>query len=159
MALSNPSEASSIEVAAHAGSKLAQAWAAAEPYSDVGPALNELQLSGVVVSAMTNGSNEIARSVLGRAGLMDEIFVYDINEALAWKPSKDAYDFVCNALALPKDQIMLVAVHPWDCHGAMQAGMKAAYIQRNPNEPYPEFLDKPQFIVKDFRELADRLLK
>ena len=54
---------------------------------------------------------------------------------------------------------MLVAVHPWDCHGAMQAGMKAAYVQRNSNEPYPEFLDKPQFIVKDFRELADRLLK
>lgn len=64
-----------------------------------------------------------------------------------------------NALLLSPGEVMMVASHPWDCNGAMQAGMKAAYVQRDPREPYPQFVDKPQLIVKDFGELAEELLK
>lgn len=80
------SQASSLDAAASAGAKLAEAWAAAEPFPDVGPALNQLQLAGITVSALTNGSTEIARKVLEKSGLaMDEVLVFDINESLAWK--------------------------------------------------------------------------
>lgn len=52
----------------------------------------------------------------------------------------------------------MVASHPWDIHGALQAGLQGAYIQRSPHEPYPHFLPlQPQLVVPTFEELAARL--
>ncbi len=98
--------------------------------------------------------------MLARAGLSGaDVAVYDVSEALAWKPAAEAYAFACNAMALPRGAVLLAAAHPWDCHGALQAGLQAAYIQRDPSEePYPAFLDQPQYVVRDFEELAARVV-
>lgn len=45
-----------------------------------------------------------------------------ISEPHIWKPAKEAYRFAVNALLLQPNEVMLVAVHPWDCHGALQVG-------------------------------------
>ena len=135
------------------------AWEAASPFADVGPGLTNLNMSGVKIAAMTNGARSIATNVLSRAGLSgDEVAVYDINEAKAWKPSPDAYAFACTALGLPPSEVLMVASHPWDIHGAMQAGLVGAYVQRDVNIPYPKFLDQPVFVVPDFEVLADKVL-
>lgn len=160
-----------------AATKLAQAWSSsAEPYPDISPGLTEFQMAGMKLAILTNGSVKIATSVVEKTGLLskehsntpaspstesitnDTIAIFDINETLAWKPAKESYHFVCNALALPRSEVMLVASHPWDVNGALQAGLKAAYIQRDPKDPYPTFLDQPQIVVKDFKELAHKIL-
>lgn len=141
-----------------AGAAIAKAWKAAEPYPDVGPALRKLQHNGMQVAAMTNGSIEIAAAVLERAGLdRSSLVLYDINEPKAWKPDGEAYAYAVNALALQPHEVMMVAAHPWDCFGAMQAGLKAAYVRREPSELYPGFLDKPHLTVDSFEELATAL--
>ncbi len=155
-----------------AAEKLAQSFAAAEPYPDVSIGITQIQMAKKIkVAFLTNGSVQIATAVLEKADLLnnnekkaeisaaaDSISIFDINETLAWKPAKEAYHFICNALALPPSQVLMVASHPWDVHGALQAGLKAAYVQRDPSAPYPEFLDQPQVVVKDFKELAQTLL-
>ena len=51
-----------------------------------------------------------------------------------------------------------MAAHAWDCHGALQAGLKACFVQRDAAEPYPPFLDQPHHIVKSFEELEGLLV-
>jgi len=166
-----------------AAAKVVQAWtSSAEPYPDISYGITALQSAGMKIAVLTNGSVNIARAVLEKAGLLSEetnttstagagasgastkittnkhISIFDINETLAWKPAKESYQFVCSTLAFPPSEVLMVASHPWDCHGALQAGMKAAYVQRDPHQPYPEFLDQPQTVVTDFTELAETLL-
>ena len=54
-------------------------------------------------------------------------------------------------------QVMLVAVHPWDCHGAKQAGLQAAYIDRA-SVPFPGFFQPPDLICSSLLELANQLI-
>jgi 2-haloacid dehalogenase len=52
----------------------------------------------------------------------------------------------------------MVASHPWDVFGALQAGLQAAYVRRPGCEAYPSFLPlQPQMVVSDFSELAETL--
>ena len=53
-------------------------------------------------------------------------------------------------------QVMLVAVHPWDCNGAKAAGLKAAFIARQ-GEQYPDFFQAPDYTAESFEDLARQL--
>ena len=52
----------------------------------------------------------------------------------------------------------MVAAHPWDIFGALRAGLRGAYVQRSPHEPWPAFLPlTPELVVGSFEELAAKL--
>jgi 2-haloacid dehalogenase len=155
LAALSPFEDASPEAAAKA---VACAFSSAEPYADVGPALVKLDMGGIKVAALTNGSIDIATAVLHRAGVPGSAAVFDISEPLAWKPDATAYEFAVNALLLRKGEVMMVSAHPWDVHGALQAGLQAAYVRREGMPPYPSFLDAPTITVTSCMDLADRLL-
>ena len=53
-------------------------------------------------------------------------------------------------------QVVLVAVHPWDCNGAKAAGLKAAFIARK-GEHYPEFFAAPDYSARCLEDLAQQL--
>ena len=53
-------------------------------------------------------------------------------------------------------QVMLVAVHPWDCNGAKAAGLKAAFIARK-GQQYPEFFLAPDYTASSLEDLAHQL--
>ena len=47
-------------------------------------------------------------------------------------------------------QVLLIAVHPWDCHGALKAGLQAAHISRaSGGARWPTALFKPPEVVGD----------
>ena len=50
----------------------------------------------------------------------------------------------------------MVAVHPWDLHGAARTGMSTAWINRD-GESYPDYLDAPTFTVRALPGLAPLL--
>lgn len=54
----------------------------------------------------------------------------------------------------------MVASHPWDIHGALRAGLQAAYVQRG-CEPWgfpPDGgVPPPRLVARDFADLAARL--
>ncbi len=50
----------------------------------------------------------------------------------------------------------MIAVHPWDLHGAARAGMRTAWIDRY-GSPYPQYARTPDLRVSGVRELAARL--
>ncbi len=51
---------------------------------------------------------------------------------------------------------MLVAVHPWDIHGAHEAGLMTAWVDRS-GSPYPTCFAAPDLTVAGLPELAARL--
>ena len=56
-------------------------------------------------------------------------------------------------------QAMLVAVHPWDTNGALCAGLRAAFIDRD-GAGYPAYYSKrPEITATDFPDLAQQLTR
>lgn len=51
---------------------------------------------------------------------------------------------------------ILVAVHPWDIHGATRAGMKTAWLNREMNS-YPAYFESPTISIGSLAELAENL--
>ncbi|KAL4424590.1 hypothetical protein ABPG77_009174 [Micractinium sp. CCAP 211/92] len=144
-----------------AAQRVVAAWAAADLWPDAPAALRTMHAAGLQLAVLTNGSADgVARSVLQKAGV-EGMFaaLLDINMAQAWKPARQSYAFACGQLGLRPDQVMMVASHPWDIQGALQAGLQAAYVQRDQSEPYgfPPGCQQPRIVARDFSELAQAL--
>lgn len=52
--------------------------------------------------------------------------------------------------------MLLVAVHPWDIHGAARAGLGTAWVNRS-GAPYPAYFAEPDYTVTSLPELARTL--
>jgi 2-haloacid dehalogenase len=52
--------------------------------------------------------------------------------------------------------MMLVAVHPWDIHGAAKAGLKTAWLNRA-GADYPSYFQSPDVTVGALTELPAAL--
>eukprot|EP00878_Enallax_costatus_P003823 GHUV01004039.1.p1 GENE.GHUV01004039.1~~GHUV01004039.1.p1 ORF type:complete len:263 (+),score=72.57 GHUV01004039.1:469-1257(+) len=140
--------------------KVADAWSKAPLYPDVAGAIRLLHNANIKVGAMTNGSADtIAKPVLTAAGVMQLCKgpMLDINMAQCWKPFGSAYAYAAKQLGISEDRILMVAVHPWDIAGAMQAGLRGVYVQRDPNEAWPDYLPAPDAVVDSFSGLAELL--
>ncbi|MER5215700.1 hypothetical protein ABT063_35535 [Streptomyces sp. NPDC002838] len=68
----------------------------------------------------------------------------------------NAYRYAVERRAVPLDQAMLVAVHPWDVDGARRAGPAGTWLRRGA-PVCPESLTEPALAAEDLTELA-RLL-
>lgn len=144
-----------------AAQRVVAAWAAADLWPDAPAALRAVHAAGLRLAVLTNGSADgVARSVLQKAGI-EGLFaaLLDINMAQAWKPARQSYAFACGQLGLRPEQVMMVASHPWDIQGALQAGLQAAYVHRERSTPYgfPPGCKQPRHVVRDFEELAQAL--
>lgn len=137
---------------------VAAAWRDADMFADVAPALRRLKDAGFQVSILTNGRVEaIAGGLVARAGLQEVVTpLMDVHMAQAFKPDPRAYRFAANRLGVMPSEAMMVASHPWDVNGALAAGLRGAYVERD--EAYPGFLRRPELATRGFGELADCLL-
>ena len=60
-------------------------------------------------------------------------------------------------IVLDVNETLLVAVHPWDVHGAGAAGRRTAWVDRRGTTPYPSYSTAPDLTVAGVDELADHL--
>lgn len=127
-------------------------------HKDIKPALTKLRASGFKVIALSNSSSELLASQLTHAGLLDYFDqVISTQQANTFKPSQEAYHFAIQQLNISTNAARLVATHDWDTHGALCAGLKAAYIDRL-NSPYNPHYLKPDIIAKDMRAIIEAIL-
>ncbi|NDK33096.1 haloacid dehalogenase type II [Nesterenkonia sp. Hz 6-5] len=109
------------------------------------------------LATLSNGPAAVAESLLGRAGLA-ECFdhILSVQDAPRWKPAQEAYDYAARMVEQNTSEMMLVASHPWDIHGAHAAGMRTAWINRDDGR-YPRYFASPDIIAQDFEDLAHQL--
>ncbi len=126
-------------------------------HPDVAPGLRALGAAGIRLVTFSVGSAAVAEGLLGRAGLDGVVErVLSCADAPAWKPSPQAYRWALGVCGVEASDAMMVAVHPWDLHGAGRAGMRTAYVDRA-GAPYPAAMRAPDLTVSSFIDLATRL--
>ena len=125
-------------------------------HPDIADGIRDLKRAGLRLVTLSNGSAQVAESLLTRAGLRSEFeALLTVEDAPAWKPVRSAYDYAANACGVELSDLLLVAVHPWDIHGAAQAGLHTAWLNRA-DEVYPSYFTAPEYTLTALDELATR---
>ena len=123
-------------------------------HPDVADGVRALTGDGLRVMTLSNGSSALAERLLTNAGVRKEFaHLLSVEGASVWKPAEQAYQLASKASGLPLEELLLVAVHPWDIHGASRAGMRTAWINRTA-VLYPTYFAAPHLMVRSVSELA-----
>lgn len=126
-------------------------------HHDVGPGIRTLSADGYRLVALTNGSVQTTEALLTRAGFRDRFDrLLSVEDAPAWKPARSAYRYALEACAVEPERALLASVHPWDVHGASQAGLQTAWINRD-KITYPGHFNAPHITVTDMSDLAQAI--
>lgn len=122
-------------------------------HADVADGVRALRAAGHRLATLSNGSAGVAEQLLERAGLRDQFeALLSVEDAGAWKPARRAYEHAARQCGVAVDELMLVAVHPWDIDGASRAGLLTAWIDRH-GVPYPSCFATPTCTVSGLHEL------
>ncbi|THJ68749.1 haloacid dehalogenase type II [Arthrobacter echini] len=127
-------------------------------HADVADGIRELTSSGFSVAALTNGATATAKALLGRAGVRGQVdAVLSVEDAPRWKPAPESYAYALRVLNRRADDVVLVAVHPWDIDGAARAGLRTLWLNRG-SAPYPPAMTPPDDEIRTLAEARGVLL-
>ncbi|MDA8046168.1 MAG: haloacid dehalogenase type II [Actinomycetota bacterium] len=141
-----------------AGDEVLDALRRVPVHPDVMPALERLHDAGVPAYALTNGSAPLARDVLDAAGVTPWLTdVLSVDATGHWKPRPEPYHYAADQAGVPPGALALVAVHPWDVHGAYSAGLVTGWVDRG-GRPYPAVFARPTVQAADITGVVDGLL-
>lgn len=128
-----------------------------ELHTDVVDAIRGLKAEGHRMVTLTNGSSALAETLFTAAGIRDDFeALLTVEDAPAWKPARAAYEYASEACRVELAQMLLVAVHPWDIHGAAGAGLRTVWLNRS-GEEYPSYFAQPQHTIRRLTELSQHL--
>lgn len=126
-------------------------------HADVVSGVAQLHDAGFRLVTLSNGSASIAEKLLTDAGIRDRFaHVLSVEDAGAWKPDRRAYAYAAEQCGVAADELLLVAVHPWDLDGAARAGLATAWVDRS-EAHYPQSFRAPTHTVPGIDVLADVL--
>jgi 2-haloacid dehalogenase len=138
-----------------AGERVMGAFTSLPVHDDVVLGVRALARAGIRLVTLSNGSTLVARGLVERGGIADQFErLLSVQDAPAWKPSRGAYEYALGVCDVAANESMLVAVHPWDIHGAAHAGMGTVWLNRS-NLTYPPYFRSPDLQVGSLVELAD----
>ncbi|MBA3264361.1 MAG: haloacid dehalogenase type II [Thermoleophilaceae bacterium] len=127
-------------------------------HPDVEPGLRRLRDAGLRIATLTNGGAAATEALLERTGIADLVERnLDVAAGRRWKPAPEPYDYACRTLGVAPDAAVLIAVHPWDVHGARCAGLRSAWLDRH-GDPYPSVFVAPDVRAADLPALVDQLI-
>lgn len=122
-------------------------------------ALRRLRDAEVAAVPFTNGSASIAQRALERDGLAELVHdCWDVAEVARWKPAADPYRWACDRFGAPPERVALIAVHPWDVHGALAAGLQGAWVDRTGDRRWPAYFHTPTVVGDELDDTLEQLL-
>lgn len=123
-------------------------------HPDVADGVRALRAAGARLMTLSNGSTALADRLLTAAGIRGEFeALLSVEGVSPWKPARAAYERVAAASGVELGDAVLVAVHPWDIHGASRAGMRTAWLDRS-GTAYPTYFDRPDHVIHSLTDLA-----
>jgi 2-haloacid dehalogenase len=125
-------------------------------HPDVVPGVEALSQVAPLIT-LTNGATQVAEALLTGAGIRKHFAdLLSVDDARAWKPAPSSYAYAATRRGTTPDRMLLVAVHPWDIHGAHHAGLRTAWINRT-GARYPAYFTRPDMEAPDLSSLAEQL--
>lgn len=126
-------------------------------HPDVPEGIRALGAAGFRLITLSNGSARIAGKLFSEAGIREAFeSLLSVEDAPIWKPARAAYEYAAAASGAEPAGMLLVAVHPWDIHGAARAGLRTAWLNRTGGS-YPGYFEAPEFTVTALTELPGAL--
>jgi 2-haloacid dehalogenase len=123
-------------------------------HDDVADGVQALASQGIRLVTLSNGSTKVAQGLFERNGIADQFErLLSVQDAPAWKPARASYEYALDECGVAPQDAMLVAVHPWDIHGAHRAGLRSAYLNRS-GATYPTYFAAPDVHVTSLVDLA-----
>lgn len=126
-------------------------------HPDVAPGLTDLATAGFRLITLSNGAFAVAGSLFKAtdlSGLWERLL--SVDDAPVWKPGAASYRWAAERCNVQPSEMMLVAVHPWDIHGAARAGLRTAWVNRS-DEAYPSYFARAELEVSSVTDLARQL--
>lgn len=126
-------------------------------HTDVAAGVRALKIAGLRLVTLSNGSTQLAQAMMSAAGIRHEFeALLTVEDAPAWKPVRSAYQYAALTCGVQPSDMVLVAVHPWDIHGASKAGLHTAWLNRV-EAVYPGYFAAPDYTIASLRELVGLL--
>lgn len=126
-------------------------------HQDVVPGVRALHAAGHRLAVLTNGATSVPEQLFTAAGIAHHFeMLLSVEDAEVWKPGAGAYAYAVDQCRVSPQDMVLVAVHPWDIHGAANAGLRTAWIDRD-NQTYPAYCTPPDWTVTGVTGLSDAL--
>ena len=127
-------------------------------FADVRNGLALLKRAGHSLVALTNGTLRSVRSVLENAGLSGYLEdVLSVEPLATFKPDPAVYALLSDLTAGRADPAWLVSGNPFDVIGAKAAGLRAAWLRRDPQRIFDPWEFSPDVVVANLEELCQKL--
>lgn len=127
-------------------------------HGDVVPAFERLKDAGMPVLALTNGGADSTAGLIEAAGLSSLVSrVLSVESVGHWKPRAEPYQWAASKVGVEPTRLAMVAVHPWDLHGAAKAGLVTGWANRN-RRVFPTVFAHPHVQAPSLDGVVERLL-
>lgn len=147
-----------IQLSEEARNHILHSFANLPPHPDIKPALTRLRSVGYHTVAFSNSSLNLITKQISNAGLKDYFDgIVSVEETGSFKPDPKVYEFVAKRINRPLNELRLVATHDWDTHGALSAGMLAAYIDRS-SAPYHPRYKRPDVEAATMEDVVEQII-
>lgn len=134
-----------------------EGFAALGVHPDVVEGVEALHARGLRLVTLSNGSTTVAETLLAGAGIRDRFErLMSVEGAGIWKPAAGSYLYAAGQCGVEPAAMLLVAVHPWDVHGAIRAGLGGAWLDRD-GAAWPAHFGRPDHRVRRLGDLVPLL--
>lgn len=129
-----------------------------DPYPDAARGLRRLKESGYSVAAFSNGVEATLRKLLARAGLIESFdTIVSVDDLKTFKPDPRVYRYLAERLGFALSETWLFSSNAFDVIGAKSAGLRAAWVRRDPALTFDPWPAVPDLIASDLEDLARQL--
>jgi 2-haloacid dehalogenase len=127
-------------------------------FPEAAAGLERIHRAGHRMVAFSNGEAAVVRAVLSNADLLPMLEdVVSVDEVKVYKPAPSVYRHLAARLGTAVTDTWLVSSNPFDVIGAKAAGLRAAWVCRNPRAILDPWGVEPDLIVSDLVELSECL--
>jgi 2-haloacid dehalogenase len=128
-------------------------------FPDARPGVAALAADGHTVVAFSNGVETSLRKLLAHARLLPPLSaVVSVDDVQSYKPDPAVYQHLVARGGQPAEHTWLVSSNAWDVLGAKAAGLRAAWVRRQPTHPWEGWgIAEPDLVVASLSELVSRL--
>jgi len=135
---------------------LMEAYRVLPAFEDVPESLKVSKNAGFRLFGFSNGLQSAVEGLLEHAGI-SEYFegVVSVDDLHTFKPNPDVYQHFIKVTGAEAGNAWLVSSNPFDVMGAVNIGMKAAWLQRSHNVVFDPWGIEPTIRVKSLLELPE----
>lgn len=125
-------------------------------FDDVVGSLKVSKDAGFRLFGFSNGLQSAVEGLLEHAGISHYFDgVVSVDDLQTFKPNPDVYHYFVKKTGAELENAWLVSSNPFDVQGAINIGMKAAWLQRSHNVVFDPWGIEPTVKIKSLEELPN----